>query len=192
MRALSTSISLVGLLALAGCYQLPRASQPLPAGARVVESMPPVAQEPVLYARDGSPVRSAESGAVQTLPTSANRDLGADEGGSRLYLLELYQEAIEQKEELAFENSRQAQALDLALVRERELEGRLRALEDENSTLRDSAVQLEKTNIELAERLTTAQIRRLEAEKMLLEATLEWNRAMQADSDGQAQAGSPR
>jgi len=191
MRVFLLRLSLACGIALAGCYQMPKASEsPVVGGTRVGSSLPSEAS--VLYARDGSPVRDLAPGALQTLPTSASRELGSEEGGSRLYLLELYQDAIEQKEELTLENRRHAAALSTAAERERELEERVQTLEDENSTLQDFAAQFERTNVELAERLTTAQIRRLEAEKMLLEATLEWNRALPSGVDGSAILEDPR
>ena len=93
-----------------------------------------------------------------------------------MYILELYQQAIDNKEALEVEVEALTAALDKANDIIQQSHNRLtevqKLLEDE----RGKAAQLAKDGEELSSRLTTAQIRRLEAEKLLLEAKLEWNR----------------
>ena len=104
----------------------------------------------------------------------------------RLYILELYQDVLEQRDALELEVSTLLTDFEAAQARIAELEsttmtdgGRLTLLEQENAELRAE-------NTDLAARLTTAQIRRLEAEKLLLETRIAWTRAQ---LEG---AGSPR
>lgn len=128
------------------------------------------AADPVLYARDGSVVQGASGGSS---PASEPRhDVGARDG-SRMYLLELYQRTVEEKEGLA----REVQSLNDAVVRAGDTQ---RALEKERDDARQLAARLEQElersradNVDLAARLVTAQIRRLEAEKLVLEARIE-------------------
>jgi hypothetical protein len=123
----------------------------------------------VLYARDGSvvsPTPGGERGAA--LPA---HEVRPSEGG-RMYILELYQKAIEERDALAAEVG----ALGA------ELEKTRKALADSGEALaraEGKALELQtreqallEENMELAARLTTAQIRRLQAEKLLLETKI--------------------
>jgi hypothetical protein len=127
-----------------------------------------------LYARDGSPVPNKPAASVTTAD-AIGRDLGAKEG-SRPYLLELYQQAIEQKEALALEVSALHAALEEADHRQLELETDNEGLKQRIRQIEQRVTALEADKLDLAGRLATAQIRRLEAEKLLLETTLEWSR----------------
>ena len=93
-----------------------------------------------------------------------------------MYILELYQQAIDEKEALKIE----VQALSAALDKANdaiELGATRRAeLQKLTEGLRSDVTRLETEGDNLASRLTTAQIRRLEAEKLLLEAKIEWSR----------------
>jgi regulator of replication initiation timing len=89
-----------------------------------------------------------------------------------MYILELYQNVIEERDVLSREVialgdelERARQALLSADQHGAELEARLAAAAEENQRLRAE-------NVDLAGRLTTAQIRRLQAEKILLEQRL--------------------
>jgi hypothetical protein len=128
-----------------------------------------------LYARDGtvvSPAGGTPAEPVQdgssALPT---HDLQRT-GNGRMYILELYQNVIEERDALSMEISTlngvigsMRQTMTEADRRIAELEGRIASLETDKQTLVDE-------NLELAGRLTTAQIRRLQAEKILLESQL--------------------
>ena len=117
-----------------------------------------------LYARDGSLV-AADPGA----PT---RDVGAHEG-SRVYLLELYQKTVAEKDALGLE----VVALRAELEREKHAgSDGVKSLDDVAAKLTAAAKErdaLAAENLDLAARLTTAQILRLEAEKALLELQIE-------------------
>ncbi|MBM3986370.1 MAG: hypothetical protein FJ294_00240 [Planctomycetes bacterium] len=128
-----------------------------------------------LYARDGS-VIGADAGSSPETPTAtqhgvADRQLGPSEGG-RMYILELYQKAIDERDALEIEVRSVQSELERARAAAAKAEneqmgnaGRISALEEENRRLLAE-------NVELAARLTTAQIRRLQAEKLLLEARI--------------------
>lgn len=144
---------------------------------------------PVTYARDGSVVVGDTPGSITTAgePT---RDV-ASHAGSRMYLLDLYQKAMDEKDALSIEVKglssalSQEQAALESMTKERDaLTATLQQLEGENER-----VTVE--NADLAARLTTAQIRRLEAEKLLLEAQIEWQRAQAAESDAMRKGRSP-
>ncbi|MFN0244916.1 MAG: hypothetical protein ACKVWV_18695 [Planctomycetota bacterium] len=133
--------------------------------------------ESVLYARDGSvvtPNAPATNAPSRDLPTPA---------GSRMYLLDLYQKAVEEKEALALEVKglnaalSKEQAQTESVIRERDaLHARLQALDDEKK-------ELATENVDLAARLVTAQIRRLESEKALLEWKIDALRSQAASDD---------
>jgi len=123
-----------------------------------------------LYARDGSVVAVPPKSSSRVEPET-KRDLG-DREGSRPYLLELYQKAVEEKNALSVE----VENFKAALEQERKLNSQgaeeralLRAEITKLSQERDNA---RNESVDLASRLTTAQIARLEAEKALLEVQI--------------------
>ncbi len=147
------------------------------------------AMAPVAYARDGSVVVGDEPGSITTTgePT---RDV-ASHAGSRMYLLDLYQKAMDEKDALSLE----VKGLGSALSQE---QGALEAMTKERDALAAKVQHMQgdnerfaAENADLAARLTTAQIRRLEAEKLLLEAQIEWQRAQAAESDALRKGRSP-
>jgi len=178
------NLRMLGGLALVcaapACISAPPAAEPSEASTarpREAQAQPQV-REPatVLYARDGTPVLSSgpipgrESSGQEPSSPLAARDLAGS--GGRMYILELYQSVIEERDMLSLEVDaltdeleRARQALIGADQRNAELEGRLQTAAEENRRLREE-------NVELAGRLTTAQIRRLQAEKILLEQRL--------------------
>ena len=143
--------------------------------------------DPVLYARDGSPVAVGQPETLSSVPPGIETRDVQQEDGSRVYLLELYQQAVDERDQLMLELSRQEMAIDeLEAQRDTlrnevdDLSARLRKIEGDNEKLTEES-------FELAERLTTAQIRRLEAEKVLLEATIEWEAREKARREKQEQ-----
>lgn len=134
-----------------------------------------VAPNQVMYARNGSVVGAPEPGSVVVDSAQTKRDVGQD-GGSRMYLLERFQETVEENESLQFEVQGLAAALDQAEARAAQFEADLNALQAKFMELNEQKKQLEDDNLELAEHLTTAQIRRLQAEKLLIEAKIDWQR----------------
>jgi hypothetical protein len=130
-------------------------------------------QEPKLYARDGSLVGAQPAGTVAVTP---NVGQSSSEDGSRWTLLEQYQSAIEEKEGLEIEVQGLTAALDDAEQNELAMATELEQLRQYAAQCEEKIKTLEAEGVELASRLTTAQIRRLQSEKLLLEAKLDWKR----------------
>ncbi|MCA8980202.1 MAG: hypothetical protein H6831_11475 [Planctomycetes bacterium] len=185
------------LLGAAACTSTPRTT-PTNSSQTALPWQQPTTQvvEPgTLYARDGSVVGGPKSGSLTINDGQANREVGVD-SGSRMYLLERFQETVEENEALQFEIQGLAAALDQAESHAAQLEKDLselqaRFLEEQNRTKK-----LEADNLALAEHLTTAQIRRLQAEKLLIEAKIDWQRiqrmtegALTPDLPAEASAG---
>jgi chromosome segregation ATPase len=133
-----------------------------------VQKTAPVAAEPVLYARDGSIVSPQGVSSNSGLP---RRDVqNAD--GSRAKILELYQRVVEERDKLTLElasNAAELAHVQAALTAET---ARANQFEARLGTLEQSTSELGAQNLELAARLTAAQIRGLEAEKRWLELSL--------------------
>ncbi|MEZ5973477.1 MAG: hypothetical protein R3F17_01420 [Planctomycetota bacterium] len=139
----------------------------------------------VLYGRDGSPVGAGR--APQPVYSAAPQQqapqpaVTATEGmphrpeeasGSRPVLLELYQEVVSERENLALQLEVTQDALKSCEDRILDLEQRMQA-EIEARTSADAAKEEALAqSADLGRRLAVAQMRRLEAEKMLLEKTL--------------------
>jgi chromosome segregation ATPase len=142
-----------------------------------------VAEPGVLYARDGSVIGGPGKGTLTVDDGSANREVGVD-SGSRMYLLERFQETVEENESLQFEIQGLAAALDQAEARAAELEKELSELQTLHLEETTRTKKLEADNLALAEHLTTAQIRRLQAEKLLIEAKIDWQRIQRMTEGG--------
>jgi hypothetical protein len=128
---------------------------------------------PPLYAWDGGVIDSARQGSVgQSAPGHGIEP--TMEG--RMHIIELYQEVLDERDSLVREVdmlgttlSKTQDLLERSLRERSELEARIADLVSVQA-----AVGAE--NHALAARLTTAQIRRLEAEKQLLESQIAWHR----------------
>ena len=149
------------LLAFASCKTT--VATPPPEDASTRESI--VVDGPSrLYARDGSVVES-DGVVVQDAPVRA---VGEREG-SRTYLLELYQQALDAKDAMALE----IQALQAQMEKDRQERDALLADRDaargKGDELAAKVQSLEDEVRDLSGRLVQAQIKRLEAEKLLLE-----------------------
>lgn len=155
----------------------PACSAPRPAALPVVprQAITPVADsEPVrLYARDGTVVHPGRQ-PTEGDPSSLHEPEGV--GGSRYRMLELYQQVVDERDALAIEVDRLNADLDKSMAEAKDLRERLAAAQANLEDARSELARLREQNRELAGRLTTAQIRRLEAEKLLLEARIEWTR----------------
>lgn len=139
---------------------------------------------PRLYARDGTLVAGPVDANQPAGPQS--RELG--DGSGRMVLLELYQNVIEERDVLALEVAALRAELEKARATQKSAEtealaqvSRVEALETERTRLAEQA-------LEMAGRLTTAQIRRLQAEKLLLEHKLEAQRARVASAQAEARS----
>ncbi len=131
-----------------------------------------------LYGFDGHPVGQGPiggptPGTVQETEGTMPRGL-EETGGSRLVVLELYAEAVRDRDALALEVDAQNTALEQAERRQRDLEARMEELQQAYDALGAQKEALEQEKLDLAARLTTAQIRRLQAEKAWLESAIEW------------------
>jgi hypothetical protein len=138
----------------------------------------PPSSEP-LRSWDGGVVDAPVGGSV-TENAGTGRDLGPSQTG-RMRIIELYQAVLDERDALADEVA----TLSAALEKAHELLDRSEAnglsLANRVATMQVETEQLMGESRDLAARLTTAQIRRLEAEKMLLEARIEWHRQQEAN-----------
>ena len=97
----------------------------------------------------------------------------AEPQGSRMFLLERYQEVVDERDGMAREIMGLNAMMDAMSVQIAALEVDLSAA---NTTCADRRAEMDRMmaeNTALAERLTTAQIARLEAERILLEESIE-------------------
>ena len=126
-----------------------------------------------IYAWDGGVVDSPAPGTV--VEGDPNHDVQPTSNG-RMYILELYQDAIDERDALQLEVTALNAALERAQLEMDDFARRTSKIQTMLDTLTVERDQLRKDNSELAARVVTAQIRRLEAEKLLLESKLEWFR----------------
>lgn len=186
-RPLLAALCLCASCALPG----PQPLETVPAGAAPsarLETSRPGSEEPRLYARDGSVVTPRTAPREAAPP--AQRDLQGSEG-SRYHMLELYQQVVDERDALSGEVRRLLGELDAARARQARSDERLAQLEKEQAERMQELEFLRAQGLELAGRLTTAQIRRLQAEKLLLETRLESTRAHAASTPAAAKPGSP-
>jgi len=127
-----------------------------------------------LLSWDGGIVDGPAAGAV-TESQDPRRGLEPTLEG-RMHIIELYQQVLDERDSLLGEVEALTAALERAqtlLLTTRksatDLEARIAALEEGHRLLLSE-------NQEIASRLSTAQIRRLEAEKLLLESRIAWHR----------------
>ena len=169
------------------CFSTPPAQQdvgPQP-GAWTDQGWSAGSGSRVLYTRDGQPVSGAgasgapgrgssftSGGAHPTTGTPPQRGVEPP-GESRTYLLELYQQAVEEKDRLTLEVEALESQLAGLQATNASLSDDKQKVEAEVVALRTERDRLQSEGFELAERLATAQIRRLEAEGLLLETALE-------------------
>ncbi len=169
------------LFALSACGSTPSntSSNPAPTSSSVSPTVNPGAG--TLYARDGTVVSGSSQPA--RADQEPRRELGSQEG-SRVYLLELYQKAMDEKNALALE----VESLRATLEDERNVAtttgGEQDKLKSELAEVTKERDALRAQAFDLAARVTSAQIARLEAEKSLLQ--------LQIDGAQQADAGSSR
>lgn len=132
-----------------------------------------------LYGRDGVPVGSNLSGPVTVSNETLNHTPDSA-GGTRPSILELYQAAVDENEYLGLElasfeeerrNFLELQKGNVDMIKD--LKAEVAGLEAENN-------ELKAQSFDLGDRLAMAQLRRLEAEKALLEHTLATRQAAAA------------
>lgn len=169
-------------LCLGACSFSDRTKTDLPTGP-----VPDAGGPQVLYARDGSVVQGAGASTATRNGPAAER---LPQEGSRTFMLELYQKVIDEKEALALE----VRNLEATLAKSRsELAAALKEkneLQQKHDALEAERLRLQDESFELSGRLVTAQIRRLEAEKILLESKIEWQR-LEEKSAGEKHKSAP-
>lgn len=133
-------------------------------------------------------VVQAPPGGMRVADEGEPRSLEPSPSG-RMYIIELYQDLLDERDSLRQEVESLNESLLMAQGRigstnssALEIQQNLRALEEELRMVKEE-------NADLVARLTTAQIRRLEAEKMLLEAQVRWHRQATASDAGGMGAG---
>ncbi|MEW6073167.1 MAG: hypothetical protein AB1726_11335 [Planctomycetota bacterium] len=178
--------------------QLDPAAPPAARPAETASSAtaPPETTSPAAAAPPPPPLLSWSGEVVDGQPPGSVVEIdgerrGLGKPGERWRIIELYEAALEERDALAEEVRTLEATLErvYALLDQSEasglaLTGRITALEAEVDRLRQESG-------DLAARLTTAQIRRLEAEKMLLEARIETYRQRDAAAAGTAGPGAP-
>ncbi len=134
---------------------------------------------PPLYSFDGGVVDGPEPGSVVE-SSRPGADVGDPDDG-RLRIIELYEAVIKDRDAYADEVAVLSTRLEAAyqLLEQSETSGQV--VKEQRDALQETIDRLEQENGELTARLTTAQIRRLEAEKMLLEIQIESYRLRQAE-----------
>ncbi len=143
--------------------------------AEQVESSPAPAPEPPLYAWDGGVVQGAPQGRVAE-QEGTPRGLETPPAG-RMHIIELYQQVLDERDALATEVEMLRKTLDQTSVA---LEAKTKEAQDltaQVAVLETTRAGLMSDNQDIAARLVQAQIRRLEAEKLLLETRIEIERA---------------
>jgi hypothetical protein len=122
----------------------------------------PAAPKPV----DGN-ATAPSPGSVRTVEDPLRPIEGAPTG--RVWLLEMYQNAVNEKERLARVAADTARDRDAALAHAAELEKSRADLESRNAALASEVQKLQTKSLELARRLAESELARLEAEKAALD-----------------------
>ena len=144
-----------------------------------VSAPPPEAR--TLYSWDGGVVESPQPGVAQDHRPPTH---GLEPGGAgRMHIIELYQEVLEERDALRIEADALMAALEQAQQDVTKLETMLAEAEQRGAALEEQHAALEAEHVDLAARLVTAQIRRLESEKVLLESKIEWHRLLGAQPE---------
>lgn len=130
----------------------------------------------VLYGRDGTPVGVGAKPGVSTTTEPLNHSIEST-GGTRNKILDMYQDAVSDRESLEMELALMDQERNQSMQQTERLNARILQLEADNASFEASSATLKAQAFELAERLATAQLRRLEAEKALLERTIQEKQA---------------
>lgn len=164
-------------------------TQPMADGAEIHAAPEIQSAQPPLYSWDGGVVDGAPQGRV-TPQSGPPRGLEEPSAG-RTHIIELYQQVLEERDALAHEVEQlranlaeTTLALDAKTKAAEELTGRVATLEEAHRVLLAD-------NQSIAARLVQAQIRRLEAEKLLLETRIESERA-KAEENARAAAAQTR
>ena len=131
---------------------------------------------------DGSPVNATAPGAIMQTQHPMNDGVAAEAGGSRGTMLDKYLAIVEELEILRPQNEDLQLAVEMSEMRAEDFEQQLKAMQIAYDELGAQKQTVDSQSFELAARLATAQIARLEAERALLEATLEWRKMSAANN----------
>ena len=142
----------------------------------------PDEQRPTEYGFDGSPVGASLPGQVTEMTRPINDGVDQTPQGTRNLLLDLYAENQKEVERLTTANEDLSIALEMAETRAADFEQQLKDLQAQFDQLGAEKQAADQKSFDLAARLATAQIARLEAERALLEGTIEWRRQNAANN----------
>jgi hypothetical protein len=141
-----------------------------------------------LYGWDGSVVEGQAPGQV-TQRSNPGHGLEPTLEG-RMHILELYQSVLDERDALASEVQALTKSLEKTDVDLSAARARAAELETKLASEVRARDELQRQNLELSGRLTTAQIRRLEAEKLLLETRIAWQKEKNPPPQPEVDAGS--
>jgi hypothetical protein len=166
------TLTLLATLALAACQAPGTTNASLPAGHVLPDEYQegpssPEAKAAVAAARNAQRVVPDEPGTVRAVEEPVRPLEGAPTG--RVWLLELYQQALSAKEALARQVADLTRERDAATAQVQALEQARGAAEARSAALDAEAQELRAKSLELARRLAESEIARLEAEKSALE-----------------------
>lgn len=142
----------------------------------------PEEQRPTEYGFDGTPVGSSLAGQVTSTKRPINDGVDQAPQGTRNLLLDLYAENQKEVERLTTANEDLSIALEMAETRAADFEQQLKDLQAQFDQLGAEKQAADQKSFDLAARLATAQIARLEAERALLEGMIEWRRQNAANN----------
>jgi hypothetical protein len=133
---------------------------------------------------DGSPVGTAMPGAIMQTQHPMNDGVAAEAGagGSRGTMLDKYLAVVEELDILRPQNEDLQLAVEMSEMRAEDFEQQLKSMQIAYDELGGQKQTVDGQILELAARLATAQIARLESERALLEATLEWRKMSAANN----------
>lgn len=146
---------------------------PMPSSAAVEESTARSADAPLLD-WSGGVVDAPRAGTVQEVSRVGSRGLQESVEG-RMHIIELYQSVLDERDQLLTEVDALQAALEKAQTQLQAEHDQSASLTTRIDALEEAKRRLMEENAELASRLTTAQLRRLEAEKLLLETQIAWH-----------------
>lgn len=171
MNATIHRAAVLALLAAGSCVTPGAVTQSAGSQGPTTVTSTPVAGG-TLYGRDGKPVLAGPPIPEPHAAPEPKRELGENEG-SRASLLELYTKAVEEKAALLDELAVVKMTLDKERTAVAEGVQERAVLRGEMTKLIRERDALQAETMDLAARLTTAQIARLEAQKELLQLQIE-------------------
>lgn len=127
---------------------------------------------PPLLSRDGGVVTSQAPGSVTTVDQPIHEPGPTAEG--RMHIIELYSRALDERDALQLEVDALTATLEMRDRSISSTETERAGYMAEIERLRNELATAQTESRDLADRLVTAQMRRLEAERLLLETRIQW------------------